>query len=191
VEDQFSALAFTYDNRDRVLTVDNTGTPGIPNVVPCGFSYGYDGVGNIKSVTDAINGVAGGTNAYSFSSLNRLTQLLSSPPSLRSCFGMRTQTGKNVRDKRVDFGYNAIGQFTEIDRYANLAGSQLVTGTDYAYDKLNRLTSLTHNNGTADVAFYKFAYDAGSRITKITDIDGVTDYSYDNRDRLIGRSHRY
>ena len=170
--------------RDRVLTSDNTGTSGVPNVVPCGFSYGYDGVGNVKSVTDTINGVAGGTNAYSFSSLNRLTQLLSSPPSLRSCFGMRTQTGKNVRDKRVDFGYNAIGQFTEIDRYANLAGTQLVTGTDYGYDGMNRLASLTHNNGTADVAFYRFAYNADSRITQITDIDGVTDYSYDNRDQL-------
>ncbi len=116
-------LSTTYDHTwplpmttaNRVLTADNTGTPGAPNVVPCGFSYSYDGVDNVKSVTDTINGVAmpegflrsipraskGGTNAYSFSSLNRLTQL--------------TQTGNNVRDKRVDFGYNAIGQFTEID----------------------------------------------------------------------------
>ncbi len=166
-KDRFSALAFTYDNRDRVLTSDNTSTPGAPNVV---LSYGYDSVGNVKSVTDTINGVAGGTNAYSFSSLNCLTQL--------------TQMGNNVRDKRVDFGYNAIGQFTAIDRYANLAGTQLVTGTDYVYNEMNRLASLTHNNGTADVAFYNFAYDAGSRITQITDIDGVTDYSYDNRDQL-------
>ncbi len=170
--DRFSALAFTYDNRDRVLTSDNTGTPGAPNVV---LSYGYDSVGNVKSVTDTINGVAGGTNAYSFSSLNRLTQL--------------TQMGNNVRDKRVDFGYNAIGQFTAIDRYVNLAGTQLVTGTDYGYDGMNRLASLTHNNGTADVAFYRFAYNADSRITKITDIDGVTDYSYDNRDQLTASDH--
>ncbi len=134
------------------------------------LSYGYDSVGNVKSVTDTISGVAGGANAYSYDALNRLTQL--------------TQTGNNVSDKRVDFGYNAIGQFTAIDRYANLAGTQLVTGTDYGYDEMNRLASLTHNNGTADVAFYNFAYDAGSRITQITDIDGVTDYSYDNRDQL-------
>ena len=172
VTDKFSSLAYTYDNRDRVLSVDNAGTPNAPNVV---LNYSYDGVGNVLSVADTINGVASGTNSYSYDALNRLTQL--------------TQSGNGVSDKRVDFGYNAIGQFNTINRYSDLGGTQLVTGTNYSYDALNRLSNLTHNNGTADIAFYNFGYNADSLITQITDIDGVTDYTYDSRDQLIGADH--
>ena len=167
VTDEFSALAFTYDNRDRIETIDNGGTPGAPNVL---LNYTYDGVDNILSVTDTINGTEGGTNEYSYDFLNRLTTL--------------TQSGNNVSDKRVDFGYNQIGQFTSIDRFSDLTGTQLVTSTDYIYDNLNRLETLTHNNGTSDIAFYDFGYDAASRISQITDIDGVSDFSYDDRDQL-------
>jgi RHS repeat-associated protein len=168
VTDQFSSLAFTYDNRDRVLTVDNAGTPGAPNVV---LAYTYDKAGNILSVVDTIEGDAGGTNTYSYDALNRLIKL--------------TQTGNNVSDKRVDFGYNPLGQFASLDRYSDLDATNLVTGTTYTYDELNRLISLTHNNGTEDVAFYNYVYDAANRITKITDVDGVADYTYDDRNQLI------
>ncbi len=172
VTDPFSALAFTYDNRDRVLTVDNAGTPDAPTV---DLEYTYDDVGNILSVTDTIDGVTSGTNTYSYDNLNRLIEL--------------TQSGNGVSNKRVDFGYNALGQFTDINRYADLGGAEFVTGTSYTYDDLNRLANLTHNNGTEDVAFYDYEYDANSRISQITDIDGVTDYTYDDRDQLIGANH--
>ncbi len=169
VVDQYSSLAFTYDNRDRLLSVDNTGTPNAPEVV---LNYTYDDVGNILSVTDTINGVVSGTNNYTYDALYRLIEL--------------TQTGNGVSDKRVDFAYNPLGQFTSIDRYSDLAGTQLVNSTTYTYDALNRLTNLAHSDGTNDVAFYDYAYDAASRITRITDVDGVTNYTYDDRDQLIG-----
>ena len=172
VNDQFSSLAFTYDNRDSLLSVNNAGTPGFANVL---LNYGYDKVGNVLSVADKINNVAGGNNSYSYDALNRLTKL--------------TQSGNGVSYKRVYFGYNALGQYTSINRYANLTGTQLVNGTTYSYDSLNRLTNLNHSNGTNNVAFYNYVYDVASRITKITDVDGATDYTYDNRDQLTGANH--
>lgn len=172
VNDKFSSLAFNYDNRDRLLSVNNAGTPGFANVL---LNYGYDKVGNVLSVADRINNVAGGNNSYSYDALNRLNQL--------------TQSGNNVSDKRVDFAYNSLGQYTSINRYANLTGTQLVNGTTYTYDSLNRLTNLNHSNGTNNVAFHNYVYDAASRITKITDVDGSTDYTYDNRAQLTGANH--
>ncbi|WP_353928958.1 Ig-like domain-containing protein [Okeanomitos corallinicola TIOX110] len=172
VNDKFSSLAFTYDNRDRLLSVNNAGTPGFANVA---LNYTYDKLGNILSVVDTINNIAGGNNSYTYDALNRLTQL--------------TQSGNNVSDKRVDFAYNSLGQYTSINRYANLTGTQLVNGTSYTYDSLNRLTNLNHSNGTNNVAFYNYVYDAASRITQITDIDGITDYTYDNRAQLTGANH--
>ncbi|MEN1678275.1 MAG: putative Ig domain-containing protein [Planctomycetota bacterium] len=170
VVDAFSALAFTYDNRDRVDTVDNSGTPNTPSVV---LDYGYDGVGNVTSVTDTIEGAAGATTSYAYDALNRTTSI--------------QQSGSGVADKLVDFVYNELGQFDEIARYSDLGRNNLVAISGYEYDELNRLTDLDHTNAADEVlAFYDFEYDPSSRITKITDIDGATDYAYDDRSQLTG-----
>jgi len=100
-----------------------------------------------------------------------------------------TQTGSGLSDKRVDFTYNAVGQFQSINRNSDLAGTQLVVGSAYAYDTLNRLSSITHNNAAAPVAFYNFTYDSASRITQIADIDGATNYAYDATDQLTAADH--
>ncbi|MFM6181219.1 MAG: hypothetical protein ACKPA8_06855, partial [Dolichospermum sp.] len=84
VNDKFSSLAFNYDNRDRLLSVNNAGTPGFSNVV---LNYSYDKVGNVLSVVDTINNIAGGNNSYTYDALNRLTKL--------------TQSVNNVSEKRV------------------------------------------------------------------------------------------
>ena len=167
--DTYSSLAFTYDNRNRVTSVDNADTPDAP---PVKLAYAYDDVGNVLSVADMISGLAAGLNQYAYDALNRMTQI--------------KQSGASVSDKRVDLTYNPLGQFASINRYADLTGTQLVVGSTFVYDSLNRLTSLTHANSTSTVAFYNFTYDTASRISKITDIDGITNYSYDKRDQLIG-----
>ncbi|WP_164103003.1 RHS repeat-associated core domain-containing protein [Candidatus Laterigemmans baculatus] len=169
VADAFSDLRFGYDTRDRVTRVDNSHTPGTPDVV---LTYSYDASGNVLSVTDTINGGGGATTSYAYDALNRTREI--------------TQTGTGIADKRVAFAYNALGQFSRVDRYSDLAGTQLVVGTEYAYDALNRLTDLRHKNGSTDVAFYEFSYDLSDRITSIRDVDGLTVYAYDNRHQLIG-----
>jgi|CXWL01.1.fsa_nt_gi RHS repeat-associated protein len=171
--DQFSTLAFTYDNRDRVKTVDNQGTPNGPRVA---LSYVYDGAGNILAVADAINGAAAGTNAYTYDALNRTTRV--------------TQSGAGVADKRVDFSYNEVSQFASVSRFSSLAGGQAVATTNYNYDALNRITNMTHTNAAnAMLNQFQIEYDPASRITKTTDIDGATDYNYDARDQLTGADH--
>lgn len=169
VADAVSTLAYTYDARNRVKTVDNAGTPDAPNVI---LVYGYDDNSNVVTVADTIETVAGATTTYQYDALDRLIVL--------------GQSGNEVSDKRVNFTYNALGQYSAIDRYRDLAGAQLVIGTDYNYDGQNRLTRIDHKNAAnTSVAFYDYEYDVASRITKITDVDGVTNYAYDDRDQLI------
>lgn len=153
----------------RLLSVDNKGTSSVPNVV---LSYAYDAKGNIISVNDTINGQIGGITAYNYDVLDRVTKI--------------TQTGDGVQDKRVDFTYDAIGQYQSINRYGDFNGTELVTGSNYVYDSLNRLKNLTHSNTSSTVAFYDFVYDAASRITQISDVDGATDYTYDETNQLTG-----
>jgi RHS repeat-associated protein len=173
VVDDFSSLAFAYDARNRVTSVDNAGTlaaSGLPNVV---LDYTYDDVGNVLSESETIDSIAGATTAYQYDALNRMSSV--------------QQSGGGTNDKLVDMVYNELGQFVQISRYSDLARSNLVARSDYQYDGLNRLTSLDHTDATdAAIAFYDFEYDPASRITAITDVDGRTDYAYDDRDQLTG-----
>lgn len=173
VGDKDSNLAFVYDARNRVKSVDNAGTPGAPNVI---VGYTYDDNSNVRTVVDTINGAAGATTLYNYDGLDRLNVL--------------SQAGNNVSDKRVNFTYNPLGQYSAIDRYRDLAGTQLVIGTDYDYDAQNRLTRIDHKNAAnTSVAFYDYVYDVASRISRITSVDGVVDYNYDDRDQLTDANY--
>lgn len=173
VMDGQSALTFTYDARNRVQSVDNQGTSGAPRAV---LTYSYDDLGNVLDVVDSINGGEGAATAYVYDALNRLTQL--------------TQSGPGLADKRVDFTYNALGQYAAVNRFSNLAGTQLVVGSDYTYDGQNRFTRIDHQNAQGlSLAFYDYAYDFASRIAQLTDVDGATNYNYDARDQLTSADH--
>src|SRR5262249_42227982 len=114
--------------------------------------------------------------AYLYNALNEMTRV--------------TQSGNGVHAKRVDIAYNEVGQFASINRFADLAGTQLVAGTAFGYDNLDRLTSLTHHNAAGSTLdFENLTYDAVSRITQIAFADGTTNYSYDNVDELIAANH--
>jgi YD repeat-containing protein len=168
VTDPDSTYEFSYDLKGRQIGVDNTGTPGVPNVL---LNYTYDSEDNLLSVSDTINGEAKGTTAYTYDSLNRVSQV--------------TQSGNGVASKRVDFGYDNIGQIKSVNRYGDLSGTQLVRGTTYTYDAKNRLDVLSHGSGVS----YDFDYDSGNRISKITDVDGVTNYTYDKNNQLTVADH--
>ena len=101
-----------------------------------------------------------------------------------------------MAEKRVDFAYNAAGQFASIDRFADLAGTELVAATSYTYDGIGRLTDLTHGQGSTVFADYGWSYDAFSRVTQYTfdsliGGQGQSDYTYDATGQLTGADHDY
>src|SRR6185436_8919641 len=100
-----------------------------------------------------------------------------------------TQTGSGLHDKRVDLAYDEMSHLASIQRFSDLAGTQLVTGSAYSYDSLNRLSSLRHVSASATVAFYDVTYDAANHITSITEGDGTAMYGYDDRYQLTSVDH--
>ena len=90
-----SSYSYSYDAVDRVSSIDNTGTIGVPTVK---LNYSYDAVGNLIAVNDSINGTSAGITGYTYDLLNRVTKL--------------TQGGTGVQTKRVDMAYNAVNQLT-------------------------------------------------------------------------------
>jgi RHS repeat-associated protein len=164
VQDAFSSLAFAFDNLNRTKSVDNAGTPGAPQVL---LGYEYDDNSNVTLVRDRINGAEGATTKYEYDALNRLSK--------------ESQSGPNVTEKRVEFGYNAIGQYTAMTRFV---GTQSFPSTAYTYDDMHRLKSITHGSAADPVQFFNYAYDSGSRITQIASKTDTVNYGYDKRDQL-------
>jgi RHS repeat-associated protein len=156
-----------------VKSVGNAGTPNAASVL---LSYAYDDNSNRTSVTDVINGVNGATVVSQFDELNRLKQM--------------TQTGASTSTKRVDFEFNAIGQYTSMARSNNADGSLPVATTSFSYDVSNRLSLMDHK-GAAGTSFasFGFGYDAASRITRITEKNQTIDYGYDKRDQLMSANY--
>ena len=89
----------------------------------------YDGNGNRTGSAAAIDGQADFVNQCSYDNLNRLIELAQSGASGTS----------GVAAKRIDFQYNASGQYTSIARYADLAGTLNVATTAYAYSPRGQL----------------------------------------------------
>jgi YD repeat-containing protein len=183
VTDPSATYSYTYDAGGRNIKVDNTGTPGVPNVK---FDYSYDAVNNLVQTKDAIAlralakpiaGVGNGTTNYVYDALNRATQI--------------NQSGNGVVDKRVDLAYDAASQMTGMSRYSDLGGSDRVAKSDYQYDAAGRLTGIKHESNGNTIADYGWEYDAGSRITKHTSPNGSSEYNYDKTNQLTGSDHSY
>jgi RHS repeat-associated protein len=175
-QDSSSALAYTYDAYGRLTSVDNNGTPGLPDVV---LNYSYDTAGREASSNATVNGVTDFTNTYQYDGLSRQTEVAQSG----------TTGGNAVAEKRVDFAYNPLNQFTGVTRYRDVAGTQLVASSAYSYDSLGRLTGLSHSQGGTPLAQYTWSYDALSRITQMTSADGTDTYSYDTTSELVSATH--
>jgi RHS repeat-associated protein len=106
------------------------------------------------------------------------------------------QSGGNaVAEKYVTFDYNELSQLTNIERFADLSGTEFVAETDYDRDYLGRLTQLDTYQGSTHFATYDLTYDAASRITAIDSVFSNSawnenhDYTYDDTNQLTAADH--
>lgn len=146
------------------------------NVGRKSFSNRIDLAAVIDSTDDFLN-------SYTYDALNRLTRL------------DQSATGSaSVAEKRVDFTYNAIGQFTSIARFNDTdggSGEEVATST-YSYDTLGRLTDLAYKHGGTNLfAPYQWTYDNLNRVTQFVSADGTSDYTYDKTSQLTAADHDY
>lgn len=161
--DPDSALTFSYDSRDRLTQVENL-IPGLPVTT---LTYTYDRAGNRLSVIDNLGVRVDST----YDPRNLLTS--------------QTWQGGGIDSVRVEYAYNARGNRTEVERFADALGSQLIGRSTSEYDALQRLTELTHLNATGTVlANYDHTYDAASSLTSETYNRQTTTYTYDRTNQL-------
>jgi RHS repeat-associated protein len=168
---------YTYDNLGRVLTDTQTVSGLTPSVV---MTSTYNANSRRTSLAATIGGTADYKNDYTYDNLSRLTQIVQQDVS----------GGNVVADKRVDFAYNALGQYTSVTRYQSTGTGTLVATSTYAYDTRNRLTDLDHKQNSTNLALYDYAYDAMDRITSMThSVDGTSTFSYDKESQVTAADH--
>jgi len=98
--------------------------------------------------------------------------------------------GNAVAEKRIDFTYDAVGQYDAITYYDDLDGgtANLVMTAAYSYDDLGRLTALTYaDSSSATIRGFAWTYNALGEITSHdSDIssEDVTAYTYDDLGQL-------
>ena len=147
VNDPTGSYGLAYDNMGRLLgtTTQYSFLPGKTLT----SSYSYDASSNRTSFT----GPDGGTNAYSYDNLNRLTGLA------------------NSWAGSFNEGYDALSRRTSLGRPNGVK-------SNYQYDNLSRLLSVLHGGGV-DGANYTYD-NAGNRTSKQNLLSGTTEnYSYD------------
>jgi RHS repeat-associated protein len=178
--DPNSAYAFAYNGDGEVTSVDNAGTPNMPDVV---LSSTYDAVGDRTGLSATIAGAADFANSYTFNDDQQLT--------------MVQQQGVNggdiVAPKEVDYGYNAIGQFSSVAdfNYIGVGPREDVLTGSYSYDTGARLTGIAYTSagGTNTIDTLGWGYDAANNVTSFSSIDGTASYGYDATNQLTSASY--
>ncbi len=168
-QDNFSRYTYTYDSLDRVVTEDNAGSPGMPRVA---FSYGYDLNGNRIRVVDN----AGVEVDSVYDSMNRLVR--------------RDWQGGGIDSARLDFGYNAAGQRTGVNRFADLAGTNKIGSSAYGFDASGRIANIVHSGPQGQtLADYRYTFDIADQLTRWSHHGDTADYGYDLTGQLIRADH--
>jgi RHS repeat-associated protein len=153
------SYTFTYDSDSRL--VSETEPFGIT------LTFGYDADGNRTLVQDSFGGTL--TSTY-----NTDQQLAS-----------RRFSGRNNAQLRFDPSWNADGQLANVQRYTDVAGTQLVGSSRIIYDGDGHITDLRYYDGSGTtLTAYTDVY--GQNGTLITEsVNGVgTTYGYDANNQL-------
>ena len=178
VQDNYSQYTYSYDVVNRQTVVNNSGTPGSPQVA---LTSGYDANGNRTSLADSL----GGTDYYSYDQRNQLDTV--------------AQTGTSasgVDPELALMSYDQAGNLTTLSRYADLQANTAVASTAYTYDNANRLKSINDTNASGGtIATYAYTLDAANRLMSEThtwnggNTTDTTSYTYTNNDQLTSVTH--
>lgn len=162
--DPASRLAFDFDALNRLERATQSGVAGMMDFT---LTYGYDGVANVVSVADNW----GVQVASAYNARNQLTQ--------------RVWQGGGLPGASLHFDYDAAGNRTNILRYADAAGTVLVSQSRYGFSPLGLITNILHASGAgAAQAEYHYQRNAAQEITQRVLGGQTADYGYDSTGQL-------
>jgi RHS repeat-associated protein len=191
---------FAYDNMRRLMAKTPDASLSEPAV-----SYTYNDAGQRASMTDAS-----GTTNYVYDSRNRLQSKQTPEGNLSYTYdesgSIKTVRSNHTGGVSVDYSYDELNRL-QIVKDNRLVGNQTTNytydavgnlqsysypntvTTSYAYNNLNRLTTLTVSNATSGLASYAYTLGASGNRTQVVEGSGrVVNYAYDDLYRLTSET---
>lgn len=171
--------------------------------------YGYDGQGNVTSVTDPLGHVtssvydalnrlvkvvdpAAGTTQYTYNGLDQVKQI-TDPRSLATSYSL-DGLGNLVKLQSPDIG-TTTSSYDEAGNLISRTDARGVVAT-FTYDALNRVTQAVYappSGASIAPVTLLYSYDQGvngrGHLTGFSDPSGTTSYSYDQQGRLVRDQH--
>ena len=146
--------------------------------------YKYDSRGNIVSAlhgtVDNVNEMTWGATTHYEYNKNRLSKVQINGSGTRN----------NSNSVNVSYEYYDDGKLKSVSYPALTDGS--ILKSEYVYDGLSRLTSLTNYKGTDVLSSYIYTYDSNGNILTTTETVGSTQnsvaYTYDKLNRIASVS---
>jgi RHS repeat-associated protein len=177
ISDSNATINFTLDGLGRATSISNTIAGLTPTVA---LTQVFNAAGLRTEFKATIGSTLDFRNTAQYDSLGRVTEII-----------QQNQAGGNaVTAKRAAFEYNTLNQRTKLTRYQSTGSSNIVASTEYGYDTLNRLSSLTHKQNSTVLAGYTYGYDGVSRLTSVTStIEGLSSYTYDAASQVTAADH--
>ncbi|MCZ6653629.1 MAG: thrombospondin type 3 repeat-containing protein [Planctomycetota bacterium] len=162
------------------------------------ISFGYDGLARIETQTDEGDSTAtvDFITTFAYDDADRRT-LITDPELVQTQFsydklGRRTKVIEAFGDalaRTTDYGYDRLARLTSITAHdPNHAGHAVDQLTTYDYELVGRRTKITYPDTTGPNDWITFEYDKAGRLIKKTDQrNAVVDYFYDDRGLLLTR----
>jgi YD repeat-containing protein len=88
----------------------------------------------------------------------------------------------------VEFDYDVLRNRSELRRYADAIGANLIGLTTTSYNARHRLTDLTHRDAL-DAVLADYDYDLVDRLISESHHGQTSTYSYDPTDQLTSADH--
>jgi RHS repeat-associated protein len=168
-------------------------------------NYTYNDLGQRNSMTDSS-----GTTNYVYDSRNRLASKQTPQGNLNYTYdengSIKTLRSNHTNGVSVDYSYDDLSRLNQV-KDSRLSGSLSTTysydavgnlqsytypntvTTSYAYNNLNRLTTLSVANGQTNFASYAYTLGASGNRTSVTEASGRTvNYAYDDLYRLTSET---
>ncbi len=118
-----------------------------------------------------------------------------SPESPGRVTSIQQHGSTDVADKRIDFTYDADGQYNTITYYNNCDGllAHVVMTATYNYNDVGQLTGLVYRDqGSTVIRSFGWTYDADGRVTSTNSdlaAEDVTAYTYDANGQLLSADY--
>jgi len=180
-------MTYTYDDDTRLLDVFTTKNAKGETLLQ--YDYNFDTLGNITSITDAVNGSMKSEQKYTYDENNRLIKAEGLYTPTGSTYNRSFEFDDENRMTKKIFEDGSTYTFeylpnTHAMSKINITGAK--SGTiSLSYDAFGNMVEKLYSGTDDDTKTQTYTYDIDNRLSSVTGDGFTTNFIYDNKGQRI------